>query len=97
MATPSLNPPSNFHLSLDMNAAQPFNTAPMETEAPFLSPELPAGYRRLKAGEKRPKGYLFRCRLAIEGNGWTHGGQALIGTPITENNLEHLEFAGPTK
>lgn len=65
------------------------------TEPPFFATELPEGYKKLKAGDKRPKGYLFRGKS--DKCGWTHGGSALVGTPINDNNLAIMEFAGPTK
>ena len=68
---------------------------PEINDPPFFVTELPSGYKRLRAGDKRPKGYLFRGKS--DQCGWIHGSTALVGSPITENNAAHMEFAAPTK
>ena len=65
------------------------------TEPPFFVTELPSGYKRLKAGEKRPRGYLFRGKA--KDCGWIHASAALVGEPITDNNAAYFEFAAPSK
>ena len=69
--------------------------APDFQEPPFFLTELPAGYTKLVAGDKRPKGYLFRGRA--KDCGWIHGSNALVGEPITDNNAAHMEFAAPAQ
>lgn len=55
-----------------------------------MTPAIPAGYRRLRVGEKRPKGYKYQHNW---GGHWYHG--FAFGLIITRKDTQSGPYIAP--